>query len=379
MSEQELIQAVENSDYDKIIELINRGVNLDIKFPQKNRENNYMYYNNQILTETPLGHAVENFDTKMVKILVEGGADVNYTDPIRRAIYRSINDKNYFPGVKFSEDEDDFYFDYDDDEGKEEKDEIFKYLLDHGVDVNSKDIYGAQTILGHCAYEGMIHFMKLALEKGADINLGEIFNVTPLMLASQNGMLTSIIFLLNNGAKVNVKDYDGNTELMHLVQDIDENDPDDETIERYIKCIYLLAKNGADTEIKNKEGKTVFNLVSNRKIKAALKKAKRIFESEFSPQIKSKVNGCKNQEDFYEQKEFNKMDRVVTIKLKDEKNQTYISCFSCDDLKNFPPITDPNRYKTIKTWYRFLPSELTDVHINSLYDFVKKNKNLICL
>merc|ERR1712029_50259 len=88
-------------------------------------------------------------------------------------------------------------------------------LLDHGANVNVKDKVNA-TPLHIALREGVMgsKIAKLLIEKGAKVNvIGGIMERTPLHQACTNGNEATIQLLLDHGANVNVEDNENITPL----------------------------------------------------------------------------------------------------------------------------------------------------------------------
>jgi len=76
-----------------------------------------------------------------------------------------------------------------------------KGLLDKGVDVNSKNRYGA-TALSYACDRGNLELVTLLIERGADVNASDTFyKATPITWATMNGHVDVIKLLLDKGAK----------------------------------------------------------------------------------------------------------------------------------------------------------------------------------
>ena len=54
---------------------------------------------------------------------------------------------------------------------------------------------------------------KMLLQAGADIEAGDLFGDTPLMMASKTENLAMVLFLLRNGANINARSHEGETAL----------------------------------------------------------------------------------------------------------------------------------------------------------------------
>lgn len=59
-----------------------------------------------------------------------------------------------------------------------------------------------RTALHECAFLGLENFVFLLLESGADPNVRDITDRTPLALAAQNGHLTVVEELLQKGTEL---------------------------------------------------------------------------------------------------------------------------------------------------------------------------------
>jgi ankyrin repeat protein len=76
-----------------------------------------------------------------------------------------------------------------------------KAMLDKGVDVNSKNRYGA-TALSYACDRGSVEMVRLLIERGADVNVEDTFyHATPLGWAADKGYVEIVKLLLDKGAK----------------------------------------------------------------------------------------------------------------------------------------------------------------------------------
>ncbi|TWW55201.1 26S proteasome non-ATPase regulatory subunit 10 26S proteasome regulatory subunit p28 [Takifugu flavidus] len=108
---------------------------------------------------------------------------------------------------------------------------IVEFLLDLGVEVNLED-----------------DIALMLLENGADPNVTDKLESTPLHRASAKGNYRLIQLLLKQGASTNIQDSQGNTPL-HLACD-----------EERVEAAKLLVEHGASIYIENKEEKTPLQL-----------------------------------------------------------------------------------------------------------------------
>lgn len=105
---------------------------------------------------------------------------------------------------------------------------------------------------------------KLTLERTPDLDVQECNQETPLHYACFRGEPETARLLLDHGAKVNVKNYQGETPL-HLVSRDEYNSPDDGV------CVAeLLLERGADVHAQTQWGETPLHAASsNGKVKIA--------------------------------------------------------------------------------------------------------------
>jgi ankyrin repeat protein len=88
---------------------------------------------------------------------------------------------------------------------------------------------------------------------GGDIDAGDHYGLTALMIAAGRGNNEMVAFLLNNGADPNISNRYGVTPFMLAVQ------------RGSIDIANSLLANGADLNARNKDGATALTLVRKRK------------------------------------------------------------------------------------------------------------------
>jgi ankyrin repeat protein len=268
----------------------------------------------------------------MVRLLVENKADVNHRTPIDMLPMNTKYDKTYFSEGDYENE----YSDEQDDRDVEKSIRIFNYLIEKGADLNILG-RGGISFLGYCAFNSYIHFMNLALDNGADINIRENienygkvdgkvvvehieYGVTPLMSAADNGSYNSVKFLLDKGALIDLQDDKGNTALMKASYFPDGFDQNEKLTKEFGKVIKLLIERGADVNIKNKEGKTAYEITRNPKLK-------RLFTaSKFKKEKGSEK--CGNSFSVFDQQDHSELEEVFVF----EKDGVFY-CYVLDELE----------------------------------------------
>ena len=178
---------------------------------------------------TPLHRACLTKQVAVAKFLLDKGANVNARDdyqftPLHRA--SGVPDQDLV---------------------------LLQSLIDKGADVNAQG-YNGLTPLHWAAFRGGFKVAKLLLDHGADINACDKYS-GPIGPASISGTVLQVAIdlgpnegmaklLVENGAKLNERDPDGNTEL-HLA-----------AMKGYADLARLLAGHGADVNAVNKHNRT---------------------------------------------------------------------------------------------------------------------------
>lgn len=137
-----------------------------------------------------------------------------------------------------------------------------------GEDVNGKDADGRTALMAACQGNSSVEMMQLLLSYGAKVNLTDNGGKTAFMYAAQYDTYEKVFReLLKAGALVNVKANDGTTALMLACEN---NNP---------QIVELIINAGADVNAKDYDGYKAADYASNNKqygeeIKALLKKKK---------------------------------------------------------------------------------------------------------
>lgn len=94
-------------------------------------------------------------------------------------------------------------------------DELAKWMVEHGADLAVEDSWGDSPL--HCRSRHWSSRVKVLLELGADVHLGENMRGTPLHAAAGAYNATTAATLLSYGARVDALNRDGQTPLEYVL------------------------------------------------------------------------------------------------------------------------------------------------------------------
>ena len=120
------------------------------------------------------------------------------------------------------------------------------------IDVNLKDAIG-RTSLHIAAEKGNMDVVMFLIENGANVNVADVNGNTPLVfIINKAGNLKVIQRLLEKGARVNVQNRTGETALMYAAW------------HGHSTIVQLLLENRADVTLKNRQGRTALTLAESK-------------------------------------------------------------------------------------------------------------------
>ena len=183
---------------------------------------------------TALHHAVESRNFDAVSCLVHNGAGVNLFTSINKHTPLMLTCQSYNM-------------------------DAVNFLLNKGADVNLQDRDGNSAL--HFACSDICYWL---IQNLADVNMCDNHNCTPLMQASSKSDVKKVAMLIENGAKVDLQDLNGNTALHHAMH----NSYHSHEYAPEICCALLTAK--ASTHLCNSQGWTPLLLASKNCIKSAV-------------------------------------------------------------------------------------------------------------
>jgi len=130
----------------------------------------------------------------------------------------------------------------------------YKCELEEGDDVfcDWKLSYGGHP-LHHAAYFGNIEAIRSWLASGADVNVANIYEQTPLMQASVSLEEECVMELLRLGANVQIKDHDDKTALFYVAYN--------HNLEKMERMAKMLIKAGCNPIMRNNKNETFIDIL----------------------------------------------------------------------------------------------------------------------
>ncbi|KZL84696.1 ankyrin repeat protein [Colletotrichum incanum] len=173
----------------------------------------------------PLNEVVSDGCFKLMKYLIDNGADVNLRTnaktPLHYETERHVNRRADLSGLGA----------------------VVSFLIEKGADIEAKDEDGRTPLAVACKF-GHDTTVRLLIERGADIETKDNNGMTPLANACFLGHDAAVSLLIEKGADIEVKDEDGRTPLVIACKF------------RRDTAVSLLVEKGADIEAKDEDGRT---------------------------------------------------------------------------------------------------------------------------
>ena len=240
----ELFEAVKQGELQKVMDILERGIDVNERDENGN---------------TALLYACEYCNLEIVEELLKRGADVSIKNNDGRTALIGVVSFPYFEDKKL---------------------EIVRTLIKNGIVVEEGDNGNKRykTALIIACEKNNLEIVKELLKEGADANMLDQFNCSPLMYACKNANLEMAKELIKKGANVNERDNYGVTPLMmsckrHSLEIVKElikqgasiNEEDkyyahtpliEACLSQNLEIVEELIKNGADVNRKNKLGDT---------------------------------------------------------------------------------------------------------------------------
>ena len=158
-------------------------------------------------SHTPLHYAVATKDMEIIDMLVKHGADVNADSEDNSPLFIACGQFSIWSNLTFVQRDEGSYVC---DKG------IIDYLLDHGAEINFKNVEG-QTPLHLVCEAGNFEIMKHLVERGANINAKDFVEFSTLHYAVIGGNPDIIKLLLDKGVDLNNQDVYGQTPIRFAV------------------------------------------------------------------------------------------------------------------------------------------------------------------
>ncbi|NIJ54434.1 ankyrin repeat domain-containing protein [Dyadobacter arcticus] len=138
---------------------------------------------------------------------------------------------------------------------KPKQEEIIKYFLGKGVDVNQADENGNTVFMNAAASNRETATLDILLPKVKDINQGNAKGVSALAMAVRSNSPEVIGYLIDKGADINMTDKNGDNLSLHLAQSYNAQKADD-----FDAKVKVLQDKGFKLTVPAKNGNTMYHV-----------------------------------------------------------------------------------------------------------------------
>ena len=202
--------------------------------------------------------SINDSDTSTAQLLIEKGADINFTDNNGKTPLHLATCKNNLEVVQQLINLPSIRINTMDNDGMTPLHwasqcgytDIVDYLISKGAIINIQNANG-YTPFHVASFNGHLSVVELLITKGTNINIHGNNDETPLHIASERGHLSVVEYLINKGANINAQDKYGNTPLHLAAQSLKPS-------------VELLVTNGADINAKNNRGETPISILLSK-------------------------------------------------------------------------------------------------------------------
>ena len=261
-----LFLAAANGNLDILSYLFEQGANVNASSSSESSDPWSVPFDGYLFWHTPLIVALKNGHNDAFTFLIDKGADVNLQDhggyaalhyAVQRRNFDAISclvdngaDVNLFTSSK----ETPLILACTQSHNMK----TINFLLNKGADVNLQNRNGKSAL--HFARSDICYWL---IQNLADVNMCDNHNCTPLMQASRKGDVKKVAMLIENGAKVDLQDTNGNNALHHAVLNSYDSHPYTPEI-----CLALLTAKASN--LCNSQGWTPLLLASKNCIKSVV-------------------------------------------------------------------------------------------------------------
>ena len=160
--------------------------------------NDWPYVNSAVPFGPPIFEAINYRKNEFIDLFIEYNFDINMCNHNNRTVLE------FFLSSSFV--------------WQKKPIEVFKRLIEHGADLDSLDVRGA-NILGTIIRNKQYHLLEYLFEKSTNININHQnkSGITPVMEAVINGDIDTVKFLIEKGVNLDLYEKDGGNALIFSI------------------------------------------------------------------------------------------------------------------------------------------------------------------